>query len=155
MGDRSDVVVVGAGMAGAATAYWLALNGRSVTLLERFDLGNKSGSSHGASRIFRLSYDEEHYVADCVASLALWREVESHTGATLLTTTGGLDVGPGALDNQRALTASGVESTLLDTADARRRFPLLGFPDDQPVLFQEDAGVAHAEASVRRSSREP
>ena len=53
MAMRADVVVVGGGAMGSAAAWWLARDGRSVVLLERFEQGHARGSSHGPSRIFR------------------------------------------------------------------------------------------------------
>jgi sarcosine oxidase len=57
-----DVVVVGAGMAGAATTWALARRGRSVLLVDRFARGHDRGSSHGAERIFRFGYTDPAYV---------------------------------------------------------------------------------------------
>ncbi|MPZ68260.1 MAG: FAD-dependent oxidoreductase [Actinobacteria bacterium] len=144
-----DVVVVGAGIGGAATAYWLTRAGRKVTLLERYDLGHDKGSSHGASRIFRFSYDETHWVADAMESLVLWRELEEETGATLITTTGGFDIGPNVEAHRRSLDECDAVSELIDAAEAHRRFPLIGFPEDQPILFQPDAGISHADRCVK------
>ena len=144
-----DVIVVGAGIGGAATAYWLARAGRKVTLLERYDLGHDKGSSHGASRIFRFSYDEPHWVADAMESLELWRALEEETGTTLITTTGGFDIGPNVEVHRKSLDECGAISELLDATEAHRRFPLIGFPEDQPILFQPDAGISHADRCVK------
>jgi len=62
MGRDADIVVVGAGITGVATARSLAQTGRGVVLIEQFGLGHDRGSSHGASRIFRLSYPDPHHV---------------------------------------------------------------------------------------------
>jgi len=45
---KADVVVVGAGVMGSATAWRLAARGHDVVLLEQFDLCHDRGSSHGA-----------------------------------------------------------------------------------------------------------
>ena len=47
-----DVIVIGGGSAGCATAYNLAIKGANVALLEKFDLntqasGRNAGSLHG------------------------------------------------------------------------------------------------------------
>ena len=49
----STYVVVGAGLAGAATAWSLARRGHEVTVLERSQPAARDGSSHGSARIFR------------------------------------------------------------------------------------------------------
>ena len=56
MGNNADIIVVGGGVMGCATAYQLAKDGASVLLLEQFATGNHLGSSHGASRLFRLAH---------------------------------------------------------------------------------------------------
>src|SRR5436190_23373329 len=58
----TDVVILGAGAMGSATAWWLARRGVDTVLLEQFGPGHARGSSHGASRIFRLAYDDPVYV---------------------------------------------------------------------------------------------
>src|SRR2546427_6165228 len=72
--ERADAIVVGAGVMGAAAAWRLTLAGRSVVLLEQFEVGHDRGSSHGAVRVFRFSYDEVQYVLMAMEALPLWRE---------------------------------------------------------------------------------
>jgi sarcosine oxidase/L-pipecolate oxidase len=48
-----DVIVVGAGVMGAATADFASGVGAKTLLLEQFEIGHKNGSSHGDGRIFR------------------------------------------------------------------------------------------------------
>jgi sarcosine oxidase len=139
-----DVVVVGAGLAGSAAARALARTGSDVVLLERFELGHSHGSSHGTSRIFRFSYDEEHFVRDAMEALRLWRELEDEVGERLIVTTGGLDHGD--IDaNLRALRACGAETEVVDGAAASERWPAYTFPSDTRVLFQPEAGYARAD----------
>src|ERR671918_2290927 len=91
MARRVDVVVVGAGAMGSATAWWLARRGRSVVLVEQFARGHARGSSHGASRIFRYAYTDPSYVRMAQGALPLWRELEDDVGRPLLEITGGVD----------------------------------------------------------------
>ena len=57
---RAEVVVIGAGIVGAAAARSLAEQGRDVLLLERYPRGHEHGSSHGATRIFRQGIEIHH-----------------------------------------------------------------------------------------------
>jgi sarcosine oxidase len=144
----TDAVVIGAGVMGAATARALARRGHDVLLLERFRIGHTRGSSHGRSRIFRLSYDHPEYVRMAMASHPMWRELERETGREILTLTGGLDVGEGIERNVAALEACGVSYRMLTPEEARERFPYLSFPDPR-ILFQADAGIVRAREALQ------
>ena len=143
----ADVVVIGAGVMGAATARSLSRRGRDVVLLERFRIGHTRGSSHGRSRIFRLSYDHPAYVRMAMESLPLWRDLERETGREVLVITGGLDVGRTIDRNVASLEECGVGFELLTPGQAARRFPFLAFPDDR-ILYQADAGIVLADIAV-------
>ena len=143
-----DVVVVGAGLMGAATAWELTRRGRSVALVEAFEPGHTRGSSHGSSRIFRRAYPDPLYVRMTGRARELWRELEHDSGADLLTETGGLDHGrhrdPVAM--AAALRAEGVPCAVLDSDAASERWPHLRFAG--PVLHHPEAGVVDADATV-------
>ena len=140
-----DVAVVGAGIMGAATAWWLARSGAEVVLVERFAIGHPHGSSHGRSRIFRLSYPDAPHVAMAQEALPLWRELEAEAGATLLERGGGLDTGAGLEERAQALTACGARFELLDREAVARRFPSVSLPEGRAALHQPDGAVIHAE----------
>jgi sarcosine oxidase len=136
---------------GSATAWRLAGRGRDVVLLEQFDLCHDRGSSHGAVRVFRFSYDHPTYVEMAMEALPLWRELEQESGRTVLTITGGYDFGPpDRLEaNARALASRGAPFEMIDGAEVARRFPAMFLPTDTPVLFQPDAGIVAAELAVK------
>ena len=69
MAERAEIVIVGAGVMGAATAYALARAGHEPVVLEQFELGHTRGSSHGRGRIFRLVYHDPHWVAQLAAGI--------------------------------------------------------------------------------------
>jgi sarcosine oxidase len=145
----ADVVVVGAGVMGAATARALARRGHETVILEQFEVGHRRGSSHGASRVFRLSYQDPLYVRMAQETLPLWRELEEESGRAILTTTGGVDVGSGAVANATALEACGATLERMDGRAATERFPVFSLPPEAPALFQPDAGIVHADVAVR------
>lgn len=141
-----DVVVVGGGVMGAATARALALRGRRVCLLERFQTGHARGSSHGTSRIFRFSYADPRYVRMAMDALPLWRRVEAEAGRPLLTTTGGIDLGAAVADHAEALRSAGARFEIVNPGEVARRFGLIV---EEDALFQPDAGHLDAEGSWR------
>ncbi|MYE89912.1 FAD-dependent oxidoreductase, partial [Candidatus Poribacteria bacterium] len=89
-----DVIVIGAGVMGSATAYYLAKAGASTLVLEQFSRGHTFGSSHGDNRIIRLIYEKQFYTELMKHAYAEWREVEKESGKDLLFTTGSVIIGP-------------------------------------------------------------
>ncbi len=145
--ERVEVVVIGAGVVGAAAARALAERGREVLLVERFERGHERGSSHGATRIFRQGYDVDDYVALTSEALAGWRELEERSGRTLLELTGALDHGrPEMLRGiEAAMTRGGIASERLSPEQAAERWPGLRF--EQEVLHHATGGrLSSAEA---------
>lgn len=111
---RCDVLVVGGGAIGSATAWQLAKRGVDVVLLERWAPGHHHGSSHGATRIYRLAYADEIYGLMALEAGRMWRELEDDSGATLLERTGGIDIG-----DETAISELEVTYADLDIAHAR------------------------------------
>src|SRR6266851_4523632 len=75
MTTRYDVVVIGAGVFGAWTAWHLGRRGRRVMLADAYGPGNARASSAGESRIIRMGYGaDELYTRWSVMSLAQWKE---------------------------------------------------------------------------------
>jgi len=142
----TEVVVVGAGVMGLATARELRQAGRKVVVCEQFALGHDRGSSHGGSRIIRLSYPDERWVRLAQESFPLWRELEADSGRPLLDLHGTLDLGDWA-PNRDALTACGVPFEVLDAGQIEHRFGIRSDPGDR-ALFQADGGIVHADAAL-------
>ena len=116
---RADLVVVGAGLAGAAAAYAAADRGLNVVVLEAFGPAHRNGSSHGSARIFRRAYPDPLYVRLTGQSGRRWRALEAAAGESLLTLTGGIDFGHGARAGAAARGADRVRR-------ARRAAPRAG-----------------------------
>lgn len=144
----SKYVVIGAGLAGAATTWRLAREGHEVTLVERTRPAAPDGSSHGSARIFRYPYPDRFYVELVVRARAGFDELEAVAGRQLITPTGSLDFGttryPRAL--AEVLARVGVEHELLSNEEAKARFPQIA--TDTEVLWHPGAGVIDAEATV-------
>jgi sarcosine oxidase len=146
---QAEVVVVGAGIMGSATAYALAGQGRDVLLLEQFRVGHERGSSHGRSRIVRLAYPEVEFVELAREAFAGWRALEQESGQKLLELNGLLElVESSEQSTQHALAAAGVEYELLDAEGARGRWPL-GVADGWTALFQPEAGIVRSDLAHR------
>jgi sarcosine oxidase len=148
MARDADIVVIGAGITGVATARALAQAGRGVILMEQFDLGHERGSSHGATRIFRLSYPDPRYVRLAQGALQCWRELEAECGELLIVKSGGLDFGPVVAANARALAACGVRHEHLTSTQVTERWPIAADATEQ-VLYQPDGGTILADRAHR------
>lgn len=146
--EAVDVVVVGGGAMGSAAAWQMARRGVDVVLLERFEPGHVRGSSHGSSRIVRLSYVDPLYVDLAASAYEQWDELQDDCGETLLTWTGVVDHGDPATVS--ALTAAildrGHTAKLLDPREATVRWPGLRF--DGSVLFHPRGGQVHADRTI-------
>ena len=143
-----EIAVIGAGVAGAATARHLAKAGHEVVVFEQFEVGHKRGSSGGTSRVFRFSYEDPAFVAMAMAALTMWRELETESLETLIVTTGGLDIGGEIGGHVRALKENGAEFAVLDGPEVATRWPGVSLGGDTGILFQPDAGVALADRAM-------
>jgi sarcosine oxidase len=134
------VIVIGAGVTGAAAAWQIARRGDRVTVLEQFEDGHTRGSSHGSSRIFRLGYPDRFWVRRCREALAEWRDLEEQAGVGFIVATGSVDVGDPAsvADVVAALDEEDVPTELLTPAVAADRWPGIRFGGT--VVFQAGGG---------------
>lgn len=143
-----DVIVVGLGGVGSATAATLARRGQRVLGLDRFGPVHDQGASHGETRIVRRAYFEGHdYLPLLQRSYDLWCELG------LLTVAGGLFLGAAGsrvLEGSRATAAAGgIAHEVMTSDDVTRRFPAFTPPADTLALFEPDAGVVSPEEAVR------
>jgi monomeric sarcosine oxidase len=147
--DQVDAVIIGAGLAGSATAWALARRGRSAVVLEAFQPGHRRGSSHGSARIFRRAYPDPLYVRLTGEAQRLWRQLSDEAGEELVQTTGGIDFGPSREQEKMydILRAFEVPVELLPPAAATERWPGVAFGSD-PVMFHPAAGVIDAERAT-------
>lgn len=123
-----DVVIIGAGVMGASTAYWLSKTGKSVLLLDQFPFQNQKNSSRDYSRSFRVHYGSDLYYSEmAIESLALWRSLEKDLGKRFYTPTGKLLLADSeddyAFECFSALRSLGSKVTVLKENTMRKRFP--------------------------------
>jgi monomeric sarcosine oxidase len=148
--SRTDLIVVGAGLAGAAAARSASGRGLDVVVLEAYRPGHRNGSSHGSARIFRRAYDDPLYVRLTGQARELWHALEAEVGERLLTPTGGVDFGavrdPARL--HAVLTECGAPADLLPAEAAAERWPQFDFTGTGPVLFHPEAGVLDPDRAV-------
>jgi sarcosine oxidase len=154
MHQRSyDAIVVGVGGMGSAAVYHLAKRGVDVLGIEQYDIPHTKGSSHGDTRIFRLTQPEHpEYVPLARRAGERWRELEAESGRTILTETGSIHAGPAGgekvTDAVESCEANGVAYELLTGAEVNERFPGYELPTDHRGVYQPDGGFLRCERAV-------
>lgn len=144
-----DVVVVGGGPIGLATAVAVADRGRSVAVLERDDFFTERGSSSGVERQWRHQYVERDIAALTLTSRRIWRDLERRVRRTLIHETGSLWFGDPLLHNSEGqieaaaavLDELSVPYEAVDVAALGSRFGFTGMPSGYQGLYQPQGGV--------------
>jgi monomeric sarcosine oxidase len=146
-GQPATAGVVGAGIIGSWTALHLAEAGIATTLIDQFSLPHARGSSHGASRAFRLLGDDPLDRLDY--SLERWRELESRSGGNLFLKTGLLNFGPPGdayLERHMAvLERAGRPCEWLDSRAIADRYPMLRYPEEWGAAHDPNGGILFAD----------
>lgn len=144
------VAVVGLGIAGLSICARLALAGHHVSGFEQFSPLHEFGSSHGDTRMMRLTPGEgEVFVKLARRAGALWRVWEGLVGGPLIEWTGGLMAGPRGspfIEACARLSAKPAAPMRGDAISALTR-GYIAMPYEWDVLRQEDAGVIAADAT--------
>ncbi len=148
MPSPEPVVIVGAGLSGAATAWALSRRDVPVRVFEQFAPGHDRGSSHGSARIVRRGYGDGLYVSLTGRAFELWQELESASGTPVLRMLGGLDFGSRRnVPKVAALLAeAGVPHEVLPAAEAELRWPGMVFEGE--VVHHPQAGTMDAARAV-------
>ena len=147
-----DVIVIGAGGMGSASAYHLAKNGADVLVLEQFNRGHIYGSSHGETRIIRFFYDKPFYTELMKTAYTEWRSLEAESSKELLFITGSISMGRKGNHYTTAVSKSldtaKVDYEWWNTKELTKRFPQFQVPHDYDILWQEDTGFLLASECV-------
>ncbi|MBX8534981.1 N-methyl-L-tryptophan oxidase [Pseudomonas cichorii] len=152
MEQRCEVAVLGLGAMGAATLYQLAKAGVNAIGVDRHNPPHTYGSSHGDTRITRLSVGEgPQYLPLVRNSHAIWRDLEALSGESLFEQCGVLVMSSHpTYDPQdpqdfthktiQLAQAYGVEHEVLSAPSIRQRFPQFAPVLDSAIGYFEPGG---------------
>ena len=76
--DRADVVVIGAGVSGLSTAWYLARAGKDVVVVDKGMVGGEASGRNGGMISERV--DEPDLIPMAVESLELWKTLDDDLG---------------------------------------------------------------------------
>jgi sarcosine oxidase len=148
-----DVVVIGAGVFGAWTAWHLARRGRKVLLVDAHGPAHSRASSGGESRIIRMSYGaDELYTRWAQRSLVQWKGLFAATHQPLFEETGVLWLAgedTSRLQQSAAtLTKCAIPFEELDPVALEQRYPQINFADVRAGILEPQSGVLLARRAV-------
>lgn len=159
MATRS-AIVVGAGIMGTSTAFWLHRRGWDVTLLDAGPVPNPHASSGGIHRLIRTTYGAmAGYTRMVTESYVVWDEVQEVVGRTLLTHTGMLAVDTGvegfgatagtfAADTRVVFEELDLPHRVLDHDQLVEQYPQFRVPEGATALYTDDAHFIRARETV-------
>ena len=151
--NRYDMVVVGAGVFGAWTAWHSARRGKKVLLVDAYGPGNARSSSGGESRIIRMGYGaDEIYTRWAQKSLTQWKDFFGFKRPGLFYETGVLWLGAEGdarvRDTAATLKRCGVAFEALDPGALAKRYPQIGLEGIATGILEPDSGVLMARRSI-------
>jgi len=151
---RRDVIVVGAGVFGAWTAWHLLKLGRKVLLLDAWGPAHARASSGGESRMTRTVYGrDEIYTRFAWESLDEWRWLSSRSGLPIFHPTGVLFFfgrrEPYVTQSIEVHQRAGIALEVFDRAALAKRFPQIAWDGVELGLYERDTGVLMARRAVQ------
>ncbi len=153
LSPRESYAVIGAGVFGAWTAYYLLAAGHKVTLLDQYGPASSRASSGGETRIIRCSYGpEEVYSSMAKRSLPLWENFFGKREANLLRRIGVLWMAKPdneyALQSRATLGKLGIPFQELTAAELKRQYPQIRPEPGTVAIFEPDSGALMARQAV-------
>jgi sarcosine oxidase, subunit beta len=151
--SRADAVVIGAGIIGASTAYFLARRGYSVALIERAEVC--SGATRHSAAHVRQHYSNEVAIRLVLRALAMFQDDAAELGGpTGFTRTGYLLLAgggdePGLLSNLELQQRLGVRTSSLTPAEVASRWPEVDLTGVTLAAYEPESGYADPVRTVQ------
>jgi sarcosine oxidase len=151
---KFDTIVVGLGAMGSCALAELARRGKRVLGIDRFAPPHDRGSSHGGSRVIRLSYFEHpDYVPLLRRAYDGFDRLAKDAGVALRYETGLVMGGPTGNRVAAGMLRSAREHDLkvdaIDGAELMRRHPQFSVPKDWEIVCEARGGFVRPEATIK------
>ncbi|MCQ4633492.1 N-methyl-L-tryptophan oxidase [Shinella sp. CPCC 100929] len=150
-----DCAVVGLGVMGASTLYFLAQSGGKVVGIDTYSPPHGHGASYGGYKVTREAVAEgPAYLHFVRRSNALLCDLEHRYGVSLMQRTGTLIIGSEATSSASGFLrdtigiaqANGIVHEVLPSRELRRRYPqLIGIAEEDTGYLEPDAGFIRPE----------
>jgi sarcosine oxidase len=150
-----DYAVIGLGVMGASTLYFLAQWSGKVVGIDAYSPPHSQGASHGGYKVTREAVAEgPAYLHFARRSNELLGDLERRYDASLMQRTGTLIIGSQATgssnsflhDTVRIAEANGIAHEIMSSSDLRRRYPqLVGVADEEAGYLEPGAGFVRPE----------
>lgn len=149
-----DVIVVGAGVFGAWTAWDLQRKGRKVLLLDAWGAAHSRSSSGGETRLIRTEYaGDPLYTRWAWESLAAWQALSKRHESPIFHQVGALYIYPAddaKIDASIALQQSlGIPIEKIGVSDLAKRWPQMNFDGIAVGVMQPTMGALMARRAVQ------
>ncbi|GAA0855578.1 FAD-dependent oxidoreductase [Aliiglaciecola litoralis] len=152
--QKFDAIVVGAGVFGMWSAWYLNQAGLSVAIIDQASPGHSASSSGGESRVTRTGYgDVELYAEWSYRSLVAWKELSEQSKLPLFHPIGMVLVHQAddkyAKDGKKVLNKLGIPFESIDTKGMRDRYPVMKIKDGELGMLEPHAGGLMARRGVQ------
>ena len=157
MKNNFDVIVIGGGSMGLASAYEIGKRKASVLVLERFQFLNQKGSSAGFSRQYRIPYPDDYMVKMALDAKPYWDDLQLRTKTQLMDKVGTLWFGDPAVHStegniaaaEKALKQLNVKFDSLSVKNIEEEFHFKNLPENYTGLFQADGASIDLAATLK------
>ncbi|XP_076802861.1 peroxisomal sarcosine oxidase-like [Clavelina lepadiformis] len=146
-----DVIVVGAGVIGLSTAYYLSKQGHKTLVLEQFPIPNARGSSYGHSRLGKISHRLWAMSELTPESLAMWRQLQKDSKIPFLVNTGHLSMAEDSVKHKtldpimQNLFQRGIECHYYKGNEIMKKFPGIKCDEDFHGFYEPNGIVLKAD----------
>jgi monomeric sarcosine oxidase len=153
MSEKHGVLIVGGGIMGISTAYWLAQKGRQATVLDQYDVPNQWAASGDHLRVFRLTYGKDAFYTDmALKTLPLWLDLNAQTGEKVLQQNGVLELAATTHGYEEqsytVLKDLKVPVQKIEKEELKRSYPMINSKAVKYGLFHKDGGMLWASKAV-------